>query len=61
MGPEQALLCRMSDKVARIGTLTAGNKAQVAESLEDTIRDLAGYCLLWLAYQETGSTAGKPV
>lgn len=42
-----AILVRMSDKVSRIAQL-ASNHAQVAESLEDTIRDLGAYCLLWL-------------
>jgi hypothetical protein len=45
----EALLCRMSDKVARIAQLADGSAPQVAdEKLEDTIRDLAGYCILWL-------------
>lgn len=43
-----AILVRMSDKVARIATL-AIKEAEVAESLEDTIRDLGGYAILWLA------------
>lgn len=47
--PRQALLCRMSDKVARIAQLADGSDPKVAdEKLEDTIRDLAGYCILWL-------------
>lgn len=49
ISPRQALLCRMSDKVARIAELSAGTDPAVRdESLEDTIRDLAGYCILWL-------------
>lgn len=47
-----AILCRMSDKVARISSLQASGTAEVAESLEDTIRDLAGYSILWLARPE---------
>jgi hypothetical protein len=50
--PGDAMLCRMSDKVARIATLSGGASAEVAESLEDSVRDLAGYCLLWLAFKE---------
>jgi len=45
-----AILVRMSDKVARIGSLTSkGDTPEVEESLEDTIRDLGAYCLLYLA------------
>ena len=54
--PGDAMLCRMSDKVARIATLSGGASAEVAESMEDTVRDLAGYCLLWLAFQERAKT-----
>jgi hypothetical protein len=51
ISPGTALLVRASDKVARIATLAAGEPDLVGESLEDTVRDLAGYCLLWLAYR----------
>ena len=54
MTPREALLCRMSDKVARIAQLADGSDPQVAdEKLEDTIRDLAGYCILWLTAGDT--------
>ena len=54
MTPRQALLCRMSDKVARIAQLADGSDPQVAdEKLEDTIKDLAGYCILWLTAGDT--------
>jgi hypothetical protein len=43
-----AILVRMSDKVERIASLT-GKGPAVGESLEDTIRDLGAYCLLWLS------------
>ena len=46
MGPVQALLVRMSDKVARLAQLTSGEKDRVGESIEDTLYDLAGYCIL---------------
>lgn len=49
MTARQALLCRMSDKVKRLQNLLSGNDPQVDESIEDTLRDLAGYCLLELA------------
>lgn len=45
-----AILCRMSDKVARLQHLT-GKEAdgQVEEALEETFRDLVGYGILYLA------------
>lgn len=48
MDAGDAIMVRMSDKVNRIATLQ-NNVAQVAESLDDTVRDLAGYSILWLA------------
>lgn len=49
LSPGDAILVRMSDKVARISNLNRpGVSPQVQESIEDTIKDLAGYCLLWL-------------
>lgn len=43
------ILVRMSDKIARLATLQASIDPQVNESIEDTLRDLAGYCLLYVA------------
>ena len=45
----------MSDKVARIAALNAGETDRVGESLADTVRDLAGYCVLWLALHDAAS------
>lgn len=42
-----AIRVRMSDKIARLAALQAKG-AEVDESLEDTIRDLGAYCLLYL-------------
>lgn len=44
----QSALIRMDDKMRRLETLTDGKQAQVAESIEDTLADLAGYALLAL-------------
>lgn len=46
----EAILVRMSDKIARLSNLLQADKntAQVAESVGDTMRDLAGYAILWL-------------
>jgi hypothetical protein len=50
MSAGNAIMVRMSDKVARIASLNrSGTSPQVQESIEDTVRDLAGYGLLWLA------------
>lgn len=48
MPPDEAILVRMSDKLARLANLK--NKEAKNESYEDTILDLAGYCILLLAY-----------
>jgi len=41
-------MIRMDDKMRRLETLVDGEQAQVAESIEDTLTDLAGYALLAL-------------
>jgi hypothetical protein len=46
--PREAIQCRMSDKIERLQKLLAGNNAMVQESIEDSMRDLAGYAVLWL-------------
>ena len=48
LSPREAIQCRMSDKVQRLQRLLAGQQTEVSESTEDTMRDLAGYCVLWL-------------
>lgn len=48
--PATAVFVRMSDKFKRIQTLRTANDMCVEESLEDSIRDVAGYCILLLAY-----------
>ncbi|MDR6779442.1 polyhydroxyalkanoate synthesis regulator phasin [Paenibacillus peoriae] len=41
-------LIRMDDKMRRLENLLNGNKAQVEESIEDTLQDLVGYGTLAL-------------
>ncbi len=53
MDPGDAILVRMSDKVSRIASLQS-KEAQVDESLEDTVKDLGAYAILWLARPEGG-------
>lgn len=50
LSPLSAILTRMSDKVHRISQLVSSNEGpQVRnEGLEDSILDLAGYCILYL-------------
>lgn len=45
---DSAMRVRMSDKIERIQSLLSKGEAEVSESLEDTVRDLGSYCLLWL-------------
>lgn len=54
--PNAAILVRMSDKINRLQTLSRERiTRQVAsETFDDTIRDLAGYCILYLAAVESG-------
>lgn len=62
LSPAAAILVRMSDKIERLETLARklsnGDGIAVAsESVEDTIRDLAGYCvLLLIAMKERRAT-----
>lgn len=50
----EALFVRMSDKVARMASLLSGIRTEVTdEALEDTVRDLGAYCLLWLTLQRS--------
>lgn len=54
LSPRTAIQCRMSDKIARLSTLLASpaTDPQVTESVEDTMRDLIGYGILWLVCGE---------
>lgn len=46
------IMTRLSDKFSRLHTLNSGVPDVVAESVEDTIRDIAGYCVLALVAME---------
>ena len=50
--PKQAILVRMSDKINRLKALSQ-KEALVAESYNDTMKDLGAYALLYLAAPET--------
>ena len=49
LDPKAAILVRIGDKIERLQRLATARRAEVAsESFNDTIRDLAGYCILYL-------------
>ena len=54
MFPSTAALVRLSDKFHRLKTLwnLPDRKPETGESLYDTVRDIAGYCVLFLAYAD---------
>lgn len=43
-----AILVRILDKTERLITLMQGAEQQVDESIEDTLKDLANYCIMEL-------------
>lgn len=52
MSPASAILVRMSDKINRFNHLTHTTESieTNGESIKDTVLDLAGYCVLYLAF-----------
>lgn len=44
-----AMLCRMSDKIARMINLSAKKSGEVDETTEETLRDFVGYGILKLS------------
>ena len=53
------LLFRLSDKIRRLRRLYGGESPEVAESLEDTLRDIVGYNFLIYSVIRTDEVAGK--
>lgn len=49
-----AAFVRLSDKFKRLQTLVARNAECRDETLQDTLRDVAGYCVLLLAHFDGG-------
>lgn len=43
-----AILVRLFDKYLRLETLMGGEDAQVSESIDDTLTDMANYCIMEL-------------
>lgn len=56
ISPEEAIFIRLSDKIARLRTLKAGEPDKVGESIEDTIKDMIGYELLLLAIKRLNTS-----
>lgn len=51
---EQGFFTRMTDKMARIASFIKQGTLQVKdESVEDTLLDLANYCLLMICYLQS--------
>ena len=53
LSAEDALWTRLSDKVKRLRNLREGNSDLVGESIDDTLRDLAGYAILIMTMRTT--------
>ena len=45
---ETAIMVRANDKIKRLDNLLKNGGTENDETIDDTIRDLAGYCVLWL-------------
>lgn len=49
VSPEDAILVRMSDKISRLINMSRGEHIDdLGETFNDTVLDLAGYCVLYL-------------
>ena len=46
--PDMAIMVRIYDKVNRLRTLLNGKQAEVDESIDDSLVDLANYCIMEL-------------
>ena len=53
--PELVIITRLSDKFYRLKTLLEGAEQQVkSESIDDTLLDLANYCLMEILERQNG-------
>lgn len=57
--PDLTIRARMGDKVQRLQNLWQGVDGTADETIEDTVKDLMGYCGLWLACNEIKKIGGK--
>ena len=59
---KNAIMVRLWDKINRLETLLDGRKAEVDESIDDTLRDLANYCIMELVERRAeGRGAGGQI
>lgn len=49
---KEGILVRLGDKFARLRQLVETDEVVVEEPLRDTVKDIIGYCLLWLIADE---------
>ena len=49
---KEGILVRLGDKFARLRQLTITDEVVAEEPLRDTVRDIIGYCVLWLIADE---------
>jgi hypothetical protein len=55
---EVGFLTRMSDKLSRVGSFISNGELKVKdESVEDTLLDLANYCILFIGYLKSKAPA----
>lgn len=59
LSPGDAILVRLSDKLARLKKLLKSNRAEVAESINDTLLDAAGYFILLVAKPEDSNEQSR--
>lgn len=49
---KEGILVRLGDKFARLRQLTITDEVVAEEPLRDTVKDVIGYCVLWLIADE---------
>ena len=54
-----SFLTRISDKYNRLMNLITAEGEQNYESIEDTIQDMANYCIIWLMERELKNKRGE--
>lgn len=48
LNPQDAIAVRASDKIRRLqNLLNLKEQGEVSESIDDSLLDLAGYCIMW--------------
>lgn len=55
---KEGIQVRLGDKFARMQRLIETDEVVAEEPLRDTVRDIIGYCLLWLVADEAETAGG---